>query len=145
MTSLVFPFTEVEYKKCITTLNNKKETGINNVLVEQLRTPTSQQMVTLNAKRMPHTETNPQSMEEIENYCNTEIGERLDNTEELHTYIPPITCHIYKLYDRLILNRIVPSVEQHLIMDQPASDPGSYVAVNLEPDSTLPRTATREV
>ena len=35
--SLVFPFTEEEYKKDITTLKNKKAAGIDDVLVEQLK------------------------------------------------------------------------------------------------------------
>ena len=35
--SLVFPFTEEEYKKGIATLNNKKSAGIDDVLVEQLK------------------------------------------------------------------------------------------------------------
>ena len=35
--SLVFPFTEEEYKKGIATLKNKKVAGIDDVLVEQLK------------------------------------------------------------------------------------------------------------
>ena len=35
--SLVFPFTEEEYKKGIVTLKNKKAAGIDDVLVEQLK------------------------------------------------------------------------------------------------------------
>ena len=69
--SLVFPFTEEKYKKSIATLNNK--------------------MVTLNAKSMLHREPNPQSIEAIENLCNTETGKRLVDTEELHTYIHPMS------------------------------------------------------
>ena len=34
--SLVYPFTEEEYKKGIATLNNNKEACIDDVLVEQL-------------------------------------------------------------------------------------------------------------
>ena len=35
--SLVFPFTEEEYKNRIATLKNKKASGIDDVLVEQLK------------------------------------------------------------------------------------------------------------
>ena len=35
--SLVFPFTEEEYKKGIATPNNKRSAGIDDVLVEQLK------------------------------------------------------------------------------------------------------------
>ena len=48
-------------------------------------------MITLNAKRMLHREPHPQSMEAIENHCNTETGKRLSEPEELHTYIPPMS------------------------------------------------------
>ena len=51
-------------------------------------------MATLNAKRMIHRGLNPQSMETIENHCNTEAGERLSDTEELQTGIPSMS-HVY--------------------------------------------------
>ena len=51
-------------------------------------------MATLNAKRMFHREPHPQSMEAIENHCNTETGKRLSDTDELQTYIPPMS-HVY--------------------------------------------------
>ena len=78
-------------------------------------------MATLNAKRMLHRELHPQSMEAIENHCNTETGKRLSDTEEL-----PISllCYMYKLYERLILNRIAPSVDQHLIKEKAGFRPG---------------------
>ena len=38
--SLVFPFTEEEYKKGIATLKNKTSAGIDDVLVEQKKTRT---------------------------------------------------------------------------------------------------------
>ena len=43
------------------------------------------------AKCMLHREPHPQSMEAIENHCNTETGKRLRETEELQTYIPPMS------------------------------------------------------
>ena len=51
-------------------------------------------MATLNAKRMLHREPHPQSLEAIENHCNTETGKRLSETEETRTYIPPI-AYVY--------------------------------------------------
>ena len=35
-----------------------------------------------------------------------------------------LLCHMYKLYERLILNRIAPSVERHIIKDQAGFIPG---------------------
>ena len=48
-------------------------------------------MATLNAKRMLNREPNPQGMEAIKIYCNTETGETLSDTEKLQTYIPPMS------------------------------------------------------
>ena len=35
-----------------------------------------------------------------------------------------LVCHMYKLYERLILNRIAPTIEEHLIKEQAAFRPG---------------------
>ena len=35
-----------------------------------------------------------------------------------------LLCHTYKLYKRLILNRITPTVESHIIKEQAGSRPG---------------------
>ena len=35
-----------------------------------------------------------------------------------------LLCHMYKLYERLILNRIAPSVDRHLIKEQGGFRPG---------------------
>ena len=35
-----------------------------------------------------------------------------------------LLCHMYKLYERLILNRIAPSVDRHLIKEQAGFRPG---------------------
>ena len=43
---------------------------------------------------MLHRDRFPQSMGAIENHCNTETGQRLSDTEELQTYIPPMS-HLY--------------------------------------------------
>ena len=35
-----------------------------------------------------------------------------------------LLCHTYKLYERLILNRIAPTIEEHLIKEQAGFRPG---------------------
>ena len=35
-----------------------------------------------------------------------------------------LLCHTYKLYERRILNRIAPTIEQHLIKEQAGFRPG---------------------
>ena len=81
-------------------------------------------MATLNDKRMLHREPNSQSMEAIENHRNIETWKRLSDTEELQTYIPPMSHVTYKLYESLILHRIAPSVDRHLINEQAGIRPG---------------------
>ena len=73
-------------------------------------------MATLNAKRMLHREPHPQSMEEIEIIAMLKPGK---DSAIPKSYRPlSLLCHMYKLYERLILNRIAPSVDQHLIKAQ---------------------------
>ena len=55
-------------------------------------------------------------METLQEYHHTESRERLSNSEELPTYIA-LVPHV-KLYERMILNRIAPTIEQHLIKEQ---------------------------
>ena len=70
-------------------------------------------MASLNTKCILHRELNPQSMEVIKNNCYSETGPRLSDTEAIS-----LLCHMYKLYERLILNRIAASIERHLIKEQ---------------------------
>ena len=78
-------------------------------------------MATLNAKRMLHREPHPQSMEAIENHCNTETWE---DSAKSKSYRPiSLLCHMYKLYEHLIQNRITPSVKRHLIKEQTSFRP----------------------
>ena len=79
-------------------------------------------MATLNAKRMLHREPHPQCMEAIEKYCNTETGKDLAKTKSYRPIF--LICHMYKLYERIILNRIAPSVDRHLIKEQAGFRPG---------------------
>ena len=73
-------------------------------------------MVTYNAQRMLNRKQDPQDMETIQDYRHTQARERLRDSED---YRPiSLLCHTYKLYERMILNRIAPVVEQHLIKEQ---------------------------
>ena len=103
--SLVYPFTEEEYRKGIATLKNIKAAGIGDVLVEQLK------HLGPKAHRWLHS---------MLNMCFTEnkIPNYGDNPESL-----PL-CLTYKLYERLILNRITPTVESYLIKEQAGFRPG---------------------
>ena len=121
--SLIFPFTE-EYKKGIATLKNKKTAVIYDVLVEQLKNIGPQ------AHRWLHS---------MLNACFTEnripkvwrqskiiaILKRGEDSVKPKSYTPiSLLCLMYKLYERLILNRIAPSVDRHLIKEQAGYKPG---------------------
>ena len=54
-------------------------------------------------------------METIQYYRHIETREELFDSKELPTYIP--LFHTYKLYERMIPNRIAPAIEQHLIKE----------------------------
>ena len=68
-------------------------------------------------------------MEAIETHCNTETGK---NSAKPKSYRPiSLLCHMYKLYERLILNRIAPSVDRHLIKEQAGFRPGKSCCSHL--------------
>ena len=67
-------------------------------------------MAAHNAQHMLHGRQYPGYMDTIENYCHTEAREGQCDTKELTTI--SILCHTYKC---LILNRIAPTIEHHLI------------------------------
>ena len=116
--SLVYPFTEEEYRKEIAILKNNKTTGIDDVLAEQLK------HLGPKAHRWVHS---------MLNMCFTEnkipkvwgqsriiaILKPGKDASIPKSYKPiSLLCHTYKLYERLILNRITPTVESHLIKEQ---------------------------
>ena len=43
-----------------------------------------------------------------------------------------LLCHTYKLYERMILNRIVPTIEQHLTKEQAGFRPGKSCTTTVE-------------
>ena len=99
--SLVFLFTEEEYKKDIATLKNKKAVGIDDVLVEQLKN------LGPRAHRWLHS---------MLNVCFTENHiPKVWRQSKIIAILKPksyrpisLLCHMYKLYERIILNRIAP-------------------------------------
>ena len=86
-------------------------------------------MATLNAKRLLHREPHPKTMEAVDNHCNTDTvhgnapkgsGSYLRKDSAKPKSYRPISllCHMYKLYEGLILNIIAPSVDRYLIKGQ---------------------------
>ena len=73
-------------------------------------------MVT-NAQRMLHMKQDPRDMETIHDYRHTQARERLRDSEELQTNLLPLMPYVHN-YERMIINRIAPVVEQRLINEQ---------------------------
>ena len=116
--TMVHPFSEEEYKKGIAALKNNKVAGTDDVLVEQIKNRGQKD------NKWLHT---------MLNVCFT--GNKIDKIWRQYKIIAilkpgkdsaipknhrPISllCHTYKLYERMILNRIAPVVEQRLIKEQ---------------------------
>ena len=122
--SMDYPFSEEEYRRGIATLKNKKAAGIDDVLVEPLKNLGSKTHKWLLA---------------VLNNCFTQnkIPTIWRKSKIIHILKPrkdsatpksyrPVTllCDTYKLYERLILNRIAPTIEEHLIKEQVGFWPG---------------------
>ena len=116
--TIAYPFSEEEYKKGISTLRNKKAAGRDDVLVEQLK------HLGQKANKWLHT---------MLNVCFTGnkipkiwrqskiiaiLKPRKDSAIPKNYRPMSLLCHTYTLYERMILNRIAPVVEQRLIKEQ---------------------------
>ena len=115
---MVSPFSEDEYRKGVATLKNNKAAGRDDVLVEQLKN------LGLNTHKWLRAMLN-----------NCFIGNKIPTIwgqSKIIAILKPrkdsaipksyrpisLLCHTYKLYERMILNRIALTIEQHLIKDQ---------------------------
>ena len=122
--SMVYPFSEEEYIRGIATLKNNKAAGIDDVLVVQL------------TNLGPHTH---KWLLAMLNNCFTQNKIlTIWRKSKIIAILKPgkcsatpknyrpiyLLCHTYKLYKRLILNRIVHTIEEHLIKEQASFRPG---------------------
>ena len=120
---MVYPFSEEEYRRGIATLKNNKDAEIDDVL-EQLK----------NIGPKTH-----KWLLAMLNNCFTQnkIPTIWRKSKIIAIFKPwkdsatpksdwPISlmCHTYTLYERLILNRIAPTIEEHIIEEQAGFRPG---------------------
>ena len=116
--SMVYPFSEEEYRKGVAILKNNKDAGRDDDLVEQLKNlgrKAHRWLLTMLYKCF------------MENKIPTlwrqsKIIAILKPEKDFtipKSYRPiSLLGHTYKLYERMILNRIAPTIEQHLIKEQ---------------------------
>ena len=116
--TMAHPFSEEEYKKGIAALKNNKAAGREDVLVEQLK------HLGQKANKWLHTMLNvcftgnkiPKIWRQSKIITILKPG---NNSAIPKNYRPIfLLCHTYKLYERMILNRIAPVVEQRIFKEQ---------------------------
>ena len=117
-TSMVSPFSEDEYRKGVATLKNNKAAGRDDVPVEQLKNLGSNAHKWLRAMLNNCFIDNkiPTIWRQSKIIAILKPGK---DSAVPKSYRPiSLLCHTYKLYERLILNRIAPTIEKHLIKEQ---------------------------
>ena len=132
-TSKVYPFSEGEYNKGVAALKNNKAAGRDDILVEQLKH--------LDPKAHKWLLT-------MLNICFKEIKiPTIWRQSKIIVILKPgkdssipknyrplsLLCHTYKLYERMILDRIAPTIEQHLIKEQAGFRSGKSCTSQLSP------------
>ena len=128
-TSKVYSFNEGEYNKGVAALKNNKTAGRYDILVEQLKHlgPKAHKwlLTMLNICFMENKIPTVWRQSKI-----IAILKPGKNSSIPKNYQPiSLLCHTYKLYERMILNRIAPAIEQHLIRNRPVSDQGNHAQV----------------
>ena len=116
--TMAHPFSEEECTKGIAALKNNKAAGRDDVLVEQLK------YLGQKANTWLHTMLNvcfigskiPKIWRQSKIIAILKPGK--DSAIPKSYRLISLLCHTYKLYERTILNRIIPVVEQRLIKKQ---------------------------
>ena len=120
--SLVFSFTEVVYKKDIATLKNNNAAGIDDVLVEQLNKLGPRAHTWFHS--MPYACFTYNRIPKVWRHSKIIVILKPGKDSGIpkcyrHVCIPPMS-----LCARVILNRIAPSYERHIIQEQAGFRPG---------------------
>ena len=113
--SMVYPFSEEVYRRGIATLKNNKAAGIDDVLVEQLKNigPKTNKWLLAMLNNCSPQNNIPTIWRKSKIIAILKPGK---DSATPNNYRPiSLLCHTYKLYERLILNRIAPTIEKHLI------------------------------
>ena len=136
--SIVYHFSEEDYRKGVAILKNNKAAGRNDVLVNQLKNLgliSHRWLLTMLNKCFMENKI-PTLWKQSEIIAILEPGK---DSAIAKSYIPIfLLCHAYKLYERMILNKIAPIIEQHLIKEQTGFRPGKSCTsqlLNLTPHS----------
>ena len=118
-TSRVYPFSEGEYNKVVAALKNNKAAGRDDTLVEQLNHlgPEAHKWLLTMLINICFMENKiPTVWRQSKIIAILKPGK---DSSIPKNYRPiSLLCYTYKLYERMILNRIAPAIEQHLLKEQ---------------------------
>ena len=122
--SLVSAFSEEEYRKGITALRYNKAACIDNVLVERIKNlgPRAHKWLQTMLSKCFTENKIPKLWRQSKIIAILKPGKDSATTK---SYRPiSLLCHTYKLYERMILNRVTPLLENNLIKEQADFRPG---------------------
>ena len=123
--SMVYPFSEEEYRKRVAILKNNIASGRDGVLVEQLNNlgPKAHRWLLTMLNKCFMENKIPTLWRQSKIIAILKPGK---DSAIPNSYRPiSLLCHTYKLFERRILNRIAPIIEQHLIKEQAGFRPGN--------------------
>ena len=130
-TSMVSSFSKDEYRKGVATLNNNKAAGRDDVLVEQLKNlgPNAHKWLRAMLNNCFIHNKIPTIWRQSKIIAILKPGK---DSAIPKSYRPiSLLCHTYKLYEIMILNRIAPTIDQHLIKEQACFKAGKSCASQL--------------
>ena len=129
--SMIYPFSEEEYRKGVAILKNNKASGRDDVLVEQLKNlgPKAHRWLLTMLNKCFMENKIPTLWRQSNIIAILKPGK---DCAIPNSYRPiSLLCHTYKLFERMILNRIAPTIEQHLIKEQAGFRPGKSCTIQL--------------
>ena len=122
--SLVSAFSEEEHRKGMVALKHNKAAGIDDILVEKLKNlePRAHKWLQTMLTKCLIENKIPKLWRQSKIITILKPGK---DSATPKSYIPiSILCHTYKFYERIILNRVTPLLENHLIKEQAGFHPG---------------------
>lgn len=118
------PFEEDELNIAIETMKLRKAAGLDNIFVEQIRNfgPKAKRWILALYNEIRNRKNIPKMWRKTKIIALLKPGK---DTDDPKNYRPiPLLCHTYKLFERMLLNRLVPFVDSALIKEQAGFRPG---------------------
>ena len=145
ISSLVSAFSEEEYRKSIAALKHNNAAGIDDVLLEQLNNlgPRAYKWLKTMLSKCLTENKIPKLWRQSKIIAILKPGK---DSATPKSYRPiSLLCHTYKLYERMILNRVTPLLENHLIKEQAGVGPGKSCTSPLLNLTHISKMVTKEV